>query len=109
MRKQQVVHYDHLGNPITLLRKSNRTSFPEVYSREAKAAGVRPTGVIEGGMRAVAVEHVPTAAPTLYPKRRKLVTAENPQGVERGPSRMQALPHNLAKRPLGRRPARNNS
>jgi hypothetical protein len=100
-------YYDHLGNPITLLRQSNRKTHSELYGKEARSAGVRPTGVVEAGnMRAVAVPHVPTQEPTKWVKRRKLVTARNPEGVERGPSRMTALPHNLAKR-TSRRPARN--
>jgi hypothetical protein len=101
------IHYDHLGQPITIKHVGNRSLYPEVYSSEAKAAGVRPTGVVEGKtMRATAVPHIPIQEPTVWVKRRKLVTARNPQGVERGPSRMTALPHNLARRPLGRRPAR---
>lgn len=100
-------YYNHLGEPITLLRQSNRKTHPDTYIKEARAAGVRPTGVVEAGnMRAVAVEHVPIQEPTKWVKRRKLVTARNPEGVERGPSRMIALPHNLAKRPDGRRPKR---
>jgi len=104
------IHYDHHGQPITVRTISSRNLYSEWFSKEARAAGVRPTGVVENGlMRAVAVEHVPTQEPIKWVKRRKLVTAENPQGVERGPSRMAALPHNLAKRPDGRRPARNDS
>jgi hypothetical protein len=100
-------YYDHLGNPITLLRQSNRKTHPELYSKEARSAGVRPTGVVENGvMRAVAAPHEPIQEPTKWVKRRKLVTAENPEGVERGPSRMIALSHNLAKRSGGRRPKR---
>lgn len=44
--------------------------------------------------------------PTKWVKRRKMITKENPEGVERGPLKTKALPHNLAKRPNGRRPAR---
>jgi len=104
------IHYDHHGQPITVRTISSRNLYSEWFSKEARAAGVRPTGVTEGGMmRATAAPHSPIQEPTMWVKRRKLVTAENPQGVERGPSRMAALPHNLAKRPDGRRPARNDS
>lgn len=100
-------YYDHLGNPITLLRQSNRKTFPEVYSSQARSTGLRPTGVVEKGcVRALRVPVIPIQEPLKWVKRRKLVTVRNPEGVERGPSRMQALPHNLAKRPLGRRPKR---
>ena len=99
-------YFNHLGEPITLLRQSNRKTHPDTYSKEARSAGVRPTGVVEAGnMRAAAVLHEPIQEPTKWVKRRKLVTADNPEGVERGPSRMKALPHNLAKR-ASRRPAR---
>lgn len=98
------VHYDHKGQPITVKHVGNRKRYPEVYSSEAKAAGVRPTGVIEGSiMRATAAPHAPIQEPTVWVKRRKLVSAQNPEGVERGPSKVKALPHNLAKRPYGRR------